>query len=88
MKTVASGREDGPATFIPNHNLLTFTVNPYFHILALYSTMFNIQPIRQITRLPTVLNILYPDGITCYSLHLQLSVAKRFLSKTPTCYQP
>ena len=88
MKTVASGREDGPATFIPNHNLLTFTVNPYFHILALCNTMFNIQPIRQITRLPTALNILDTDGITCYGLHLQLSVSKRFLSKTPACYQP
>ena len=70
MKTVASGGKYRLATFIPNHNLLTLSVNLNFHILALYCTMFNIQPIRQIARLPTTLDILDTDGITRHSLHL------------------
>ena len=70
MKMVASGRKYGPATFIPNHNLLTFTVNPYFHILALDFTVSYVQPVGQVACLLFTFDILYADSITCHFMHL------------------
>ena len=78
MKTVASGRKHGLATLIPNHNLLTFSVNPYLDVTARNSAVFNVEPVRQVTLLPTF-TILDADSIPCHRLHRQLSITKLLL---------